>query len=337
MDGFAETGTLCAPREDGSWGACGGFSDPCDETGTQARAVTRHACAAGLCDAATSMETRACTRTVDSCVTFDRTHCAGSSGVSARHCQIDIRDPANDSGMGYFEYLPPTYDGVRTHPVIIFFHGLGEVGNGQAAAATGLDKVDNTGLPQLISRNNWPPSGVPTAPAALANTIVLSPQQSSGCHPAGVVAGFIDWVADNYPVDLQRVYVTGLSCGGIATWNYLRSYFKRDDAPRDVVPAAIVPIAGNGGGGWGTNNNLCGLGRLPIWAFHGDPDGTVATSGTTNAINGLNTNCTGAMTPVDARMTLYPGLGHTGAVWTGTYDGTRGHDIYTWMFSYTAP
>lgn len=335
----SRAGTACGAVANGSWSDCGGFTGACDDTGTRSRSVMTPTCNSESCTVTTSVETQSCSRTLTGCMTVDRSHCAGTTGTAARHCQIDIRDPANDSGSGFFEYLPTSYNGSGAHPLIIYFHGRGGVGNGRVD--DGLNRVDDTSIPRLISRNDWPPAGVATSPAALDETVVLSPQWGSGgCHSPSVVAGFIDWAVERYSVDRRRVYLTGQSCGAIAIWNYLRRYFKTSDPVREVTPAATVPIAGNGGdggSGWGPNNDLCGVGRIPIWAFHGSDDNTVRPTGATNAINGLNAGCTGPLAPVDARLTIYPGRGHNDGVWLATYDGRRGHDIYSWMFSFTAP
>jgi hypothetical protein len=68
---------------------------------------------------------------------------------------------------------------------------------------------------------------------------------------------------------------------------------------------------------------------MAIWAFHGDADGTVAPSGTTYPMN----NLIACPSPPrrDAKMTIYPGVGHDS--WTRTYDLSAGHDIYAWMLA----
>jgi hypothetical protein len=35
---------------------------------------------------------------------------------------------------------------------------------------------------------------------------------------------------------------------------------------------------------------------------------------------------------VAPRLTIYPGVGHDS--WTPTYDGSAGHDIYSWLLQY---
>ncbi|WP_367303554.1 Kelch repeat-containing protein [Corallococcus exiguus] len=56
-------GSTCAAPAYGNWGSCDGFSDTCDESGSQSRTVTASACtSSGACAGTGSSETQACTR-----------------------------------------------------------------------------------------------------------------------------------------------------------------------------------------------------------------------------------------------------------------------------------
>ncbi|MCP3137432.1 hypothetical protein LXT23_08800 [Pyxidicoccus sp. QH1ED-7-1] len=56
-------GSTCAAPSYGTWGSCDGFSDTCDETGSQSRTVTAYACtSSGTCASSSSGETQACSR-----------------------------------------------------------------------------------------------------------------------------------------------------------------------------------------------------------------------------------------------------------------------------------
>jgi hypothetical protein len=52
----------CGTTSYGGWGACGGFSGTCGESGTQSRTVTTYACGSGSCQPSSYTETQACTR-----------------------------------------------------------------------------------------------------------------------------------------------------------------------------------------------------------------------------------------------------------------------------------
>jgi dienelactone hydrolase len=166
------------------------------------------------------------------------------------------------------------------------------------------------GPPMLIAKDKWPAS---------RPFIVLSSQNASGCpSPAGLKA-FLDWSIAHYNVDPARIYLTGLSCGAIGTWDYLRVNAKTTPV------AAVVAIAGNGRSAWDTNK--CELGRVAIWGFHGDADTRVTPDGTTYPMN----NLIACPRPPrrDAKLTIYPGVGHDS--WSRTYDLSAGHDVYAWL------
>ena len=224
--------------------------------------------------------------------------------------------------QGFWEYLPAGYDTRKDWPLLVFLHGIGENGNGSSAE---LIRVNANGPAKLIATNAWPVA----ASAAGDAFVVLSPQNvptgsgvPQGCHNPANVSAFLQWAAANYNVDPSRIYLTGLSCGAIGTWEYLRTVGS------NVLPAAFVPICGNGISAF--DQRGCLLGNHPIWAFHGDADGVIPVAGSVVPITSMQ-NCA-SPTAVDARLTIYPGVGHDS--WTRTYDLSAGHDIYAWLLTH---
>jgi predicted peptidase len=248
---------------------------------------------------------------------------SGDGGVDARvDAFIDYGDAGPSSlrqvkrpigtttaGNGYLEYLPPGYGNGDRWPLLVFWHGIGEDGSGSSAD---LDRVANAGPPHLIQTDQWPPQ---------RPFVVLSPQNDVNCPDPGEVKAFIDYAKGAYEIDPDRVYLTGLSCGAIGSWNYMGSYV-------DLVQlAAFVPIAGDGSSAWSQQG--CDLGKVATWAFHGDSDPVVNIGGDNTAMNGL----AGCSATQEIKYTVYPGVGHDS--WSMTYDLSAGHDIYTWMLSKT--
>ncbi len=233
---------------------------------------------------------------------------AGNSETSGRHTAIPMG--TTDANQGYYEYLPPGYElNDQEYPLLLFIHGLGENGDGDSQ----LDRVLANGPPRLINNDSWDE----TLPF-----VVLSPQRSgSGCTSSNQIRDFINYALANYDINPTRVYLTGLSCGAIGSWNYLANN-------TNTQIAAMVPIAGNGNGAF--NNAGCDLGVVPIWAFHGDNDGTVGVGGTTGPIN--NILACQQPQPADVSMVIYPGVGHNS--WRRTYDLSDGHDIYHWLLNF---
>lgn len=221
---------------------------------------------------------------------------------------------STNADQGYYEYLPQGYEcGDQSYPLIVFIHGLGENGNGDSQ----LDDILVNGVPKLINQNKWDES---------RPFVVLSPQNANGgCTSSSQIQNFIDFAKTQYRINPNRVYLTGLSCGAIGSWNYLGNHTNSQIA-------AVVPIAGNGNPAF--NNAGCALNTVPIWAFHGDNDSTVDASGTITPINNLLA-CNNPA-PLDTGMVIYPGVGHDS--WTRTYDLTdpnsEGHDIFQWFLSH---
>ncbi len=81
---LAPVGTTCASPSFGGWGSCGGFSDTCDEAGSQSRAVTTYACtSSGTCAATNTSETQACSRsTTGTGCGSNTSNCSACSGFS---------------------------------------------------------------------------------------------------------------------------------------------------------------------------------------------------------------------------------------------------------------
>jgi pimeloyl-ACP methyl ester carboxylesterase len=231
------------------------------------------------------------------------------SGCAAMACrQVQRQMGTTCSTLGYLEASPAGY-GAGPVPLLVFLHGLNQAGNGTSE----LERIDDFGIPRIIADGGWSES---------RPFLVLSPQHSGigPCFTAEELRDFLDFAYRAYDVDRSRVYVTGLSCGGIGLWNYLGAYGDSQGL------AGAVPVCGDGRGPWSTAG--CAMGSVPIWAFHGDADDVVSVEGTRVPVLGLQ-----ACDPrPDVEMVIYPGVGHDS--WSATYDGSGGHDIYAWMLAH---
>jgi predicted peptidase len=218
--------------------------------------------------------------------------------------------------MGYLEYLPPGYGDGVPRPLLVFNHGRGEGGQG---TAEDLERLLVTGIPQLIAEDDWP---------AERDFIVLMPHHrdrpTMPCTEPSEIAQFLDFALERYDVDESRVYLTGLSCGAIGSWEYLSQH-------SDEVVAAAVLIAGDGRHAYAVAG--CDLARVPIWAIHGEDDDIVPPRGSIDPINALR-RCTDPA-PVELRLDVIPDAVH--AMWQPIYDGSAGFDIYDWLLSHSKP
>lgn len=252
---------------------------------------------------------------------------SGGSSGSANAGPSSSRQTAKPIGAGngapngYFEYLPPGYDGSSATPLLVFWHGIGEDGNGGSE----LQKVLAHGPPGLISKDKW---------TNARPFIVLSPQYTpasgeiaagGGCPSSATVDSFFTWALAHYEVDRQRVYLTGLSCGAIGSWDYLAQH-------QGAVVAAAVLLSGNPGvptqAGSAWQRAGCKLGAAAIWSIHGDKDPTVPYA----PDHDTRTNLIACPAPPRkaAVFTDVVNAGHD--IWDSTYDLSAGHgDIYGWL------
>jgi len=217
--------------------------------------------------------------------------------------------------LGYMEYLPPGYGDGSARPLLLAFHGSGESGTGDTGS---LYKLVGTGVPWVMVHDRWPLD---------RPFVVLAPQHDDSgdeaCTTSDEVNDFLDFALKHYQVDPTGVYLTGYSCGAVGVWDYL------GDHTNEAV-AAAVPIAGDGRPA--IEKAGCDLGKVPIWAFHGDLDGSMDPAGSEIPINTLK-SCTDPP-PVDAELTMFANQGHL--VWDQIYDTTLGSgiDIYSWLLGH---
>lgn len=190
----------------------------------------------------------------------------------------------------YLLYLPPNYaESDEEFPLVLFLHGAGERG-------TDIEKVKVHGLPKLINEGKDFPF------------IVVSPQCPDDIFwNVDVLIALLDDIEENYRVDKNRIYVTGLSMGGHGTWSLALAQPNRF--------AAIAPVCG-----WSVPSVACTLKHLPIWVFHGAKDNVVPISSSEIMVERLK-SCDG-----NVRFTVYPDANHDS--WTETYNND---ELYKWF------
>ncbi|MCC6834859.1 MAG: tandem-95 repeat protein [Cytophagales bacterium] len=215
------------------------------------------------------------------------------------------------SAIGYYEYLPPGYESnTNLYPVVFFFHGMGEKGNG----TTELAKIANLGPPRHVRDGYKFPF------------ILISPQLKSsyGVWPSSYIDEVVEHARSYLRIDPSRMYFTGLSLGGGGCWEYVATY------PQKV--AAAVPVCG----GYNTLAKACiyANNNIPIWASHGDKDGVVPMARTVNMINAINA-CVPAPNPAPI-LTIYPNVAHN--AWDYAYrtnNSLHTPNVYEWMMGFT--
>ena len=208
--------------------------------------------------------------------------------------------------MKYLLYLPKDYDGRsgRTWPLLLFLHGAGERG-------TNLGRVAIHGpLSQAKAGQEFP-------------FIIVAPLcPADGQWANEPLLQLLVRVGRRFAVDMNRVYLTGLSMGGYGTWNLGLAHPEKF--------AAIAPICGGGelitillARNYETNR-LAAIKELGVWAFHGGKDTTVPVEESERTVAFLKqAGCR------DVRLTVYPGAGHNS--WVEAYKDSA---LYEWFLQH---
>ncbi len=180
-------------------------------------------------------------------------------------------------------------------PLMIFLHGSGERG-------ADLSKVKVHGPPKIVSEN-------PDFPF-----ILVSPQGfEDEDWDIARLDRLLAHIRKSYRIDDRRIYLTGLSLGGFATWDWAIA--------RPGIFAAIAPVCGKS-----DPAKAAALKQTPVWAFHGDSDDIVDPSGSYDMVRAVQR--AGGL----AKLTIYPATGHDS--WTKTYADPA---LYYWFIQQKLP
>lgn len=205
----------------------------------------------------------------------------------------------DSSTLNYLLFTPRDSSAVEDgkFPLIISLHGIGERGEE-------LWRVKGDGLPKILDgKNDFP-------------FIVISPQcplSTEWYYNDGIqlkLNKLIDSAIVRYPVDTNRIYLTGFSMGGIGTLDMAIRYPDRF--------AAIMPIAFRIEDGW----DLCIIKDIPFWGFHGQHDPIIPLYKAQSVVTTL-INCGG-----NPLFTIYSDLFHD--AWTRTYGNPA---VYNWLLT----
>ena len=157
-------------------------------------------------------------------------------------------------------------------PLILYLHGSGGLGDDNLKQL-GLGNVFGTRVWLLPENQKRFPSYVVAPQTDRGWARYDLSQQTEG--PTKVLPGLgdgsrlaleiVDELCREFPIDQERIYVTGQSMGGAGTWNVMRH--------RPKFFAAAVICCGSVAPEDGTASI-----ETPLWNFHGDSDQTVPVS-----------------------------------------------------------
>ena len=195
---------------------------------------------------------------------------AGQLVFSQGNFEAKIFTTSNNDTLRYRELLPEKFNPQQKYPLVLFLHGAGERGSDNQAQLTHgsmmfTNPVNREKYPAIVIFPQCPkdyfwsferrPEGKLEANSFPVNYTIASIMQA--------VKNLLDkYIADG-SVDTDRIYVIGLSMGGMGTFDIVCRF-------PDVFAVAI-PICG----GVNPERLKDAAGKVKFRIYHGDKDDTV--------------------------------------------------------------
>lgn len=225
---------------------------------------------------------------------------------------------SNGTELPYRLLLPADYDRTKSYPLVLFLHGAGERGNDNEKQLVHGAKLFLTDE----NRKNFPAIVViPQCPtdSYLANVVIdrsVNPYKITfdyskpATAPLTAVIELVNSIFKEEAVNKKRVYITGLSMGGMGTFEAVYRNPK--------LFAAAAPICGGGD----TVRYNKKAAKVPFRIFHGDQDAVVGVNESRAMVAKLKS------LKANVRYTEYPGVNHNS--WDNAFAEP---DFMSWLFS----
>ena len=161
---------------------------------------------------------------------------------------------SNGESLPYRLLKPEQTEPGKKYPLILFLHGAGERGTDNELHINHI-----TGI-FLDAQNRKKYPCYVLAPQCPKNVMWASHDREGNMKPSPsaimqLVIGLLDKTEKTFPIDVSKIYITGLSMGGYGTWELIARFPERF--------AAAVPVCG------GVDPSTAErISHIPVWAFH---------------------------------------------------------------------
>ncbi len=235
----------------------------------------------------------------------------------------------SDHIHGFYEYLPKGYSNtVKTYPLLICMHGIGQIGNG----TTDLPGLLGYGPAMLINNGTFPTSFY--VDGQTFSFIVITPQLTDlGMFPVDIDS-MIEYSKSNYRVDTNKVYLAGVSFGGAEIWHYAGYSPRTASKITAMVPISAWTIPGNNYQVTPQEAQTIGAANVRIWQAHNYND-PIAMFSWSVMQGDMVDSAMPTPNPLP-KLTCFNSNQHD--AWTTTYDPNYKEsnlNIYQWMLHYS--
>ncbi|GAB6099707.1 prolyl oligopeptidase family serine peptidase [Halanaerocella petrolearia] len=167
-----------------------------------------------------------------------------------------------------YRFFEPKIKSNKEYPLILFLHGSGERGNDNSMQLLGNEGAVVWARPEQQEKS---PAYIlaPQVPikGELSYYWTEEPTYS-------MVIKLLKETINNYSIDTDRIYVVGMSNGGIGTWHIIE---ENPDLFAAAVPICGIPDISNNSINQdyqplSDNSRLKLIKNIPIWVFHSEDD-----------------------------------------------------------------
>lgn len=207
---------------------------------------------------------------------------------------------ADGKKLPYRILFPEGYDKTKKYPLLLLLHGGGERGNDNEKQLTHGAKLFLTEtnrknfqaivvMPQCAEDTYWASAKIDrtTQPFKIEVNYTATPN-----WPLVAANELVKQLITTEAVDKNRVYISGLSMGGMGTFESVYRYPE--------LYAAALPICGVGD----ATSYDKRVARIPFWVFHGDADVVVDVKNSRIMVEKLKA------LKAAVKYTEYPGVNH---------------------------
>ncbi len=219
--------------------------------------------------------------------------------------------------LPYRILYPENYDKSRKYPLVLFLHGAGERGNNNEkqlihGSKLFLNANNRQNYPAIVVFPQCPENSFWSSVNVNRNKTPITFEfnyDNSITWPLDAVQKLMTQLLKNEAVDKKRCYITGLSMGGMGTFEMLYRFPK--------LFAAALPICG-GGDALRYDERVK---KTTFWIFHGDADAVVNVNESRAMVEKLRS------LKVDVTYTEYPTINHN------SWDNAFAEPTFmSWMF-----
>ena len=243
--------------------------------------------------------------------------CLFSGTLKAQITDFEAQSFTDSTGqeLQYRILKPVDYDSSKSYPLVLFLHDADERGDDNYSQLKwGVSHFAKPKMrekyPAFVVAPQVPKGEYWSSLKSVGDTSSFTqPMSEEPSPPMKLTIRLLDKLQNEFSVDSDRMYVTGISMGGFGTFDIIQRHANKF--------AAAVPISGGG-----DLTQAFMLTDIPMWVFHGTNDEVVHPDFSRSMIEAIR------IAGGKPGYTEYPDEGHVGA-WVQAYSNPH---LYEWMF-----